>query len=280
MRHLVSSVRPILLQLIAASALTLSSTAQAPVPPAAPALPAEDLPSSQLDSSLVRGHVLGLPSPPEFLFVLQKVGSPKWRQLYYPVLRGQESDRAKIALRLGLVIADAHIAAMARDAQKIRDVTNDLQRHAKVLGISDALSERVRSINQLAEAKSWAGVAFQLEALAAQMATTLSAQRDTDLAPLVATGQWVRLLHIATSIVTEKEFPDTSIAISSRWTLEQVIAPSSASKDATIVSIRDQLSKIQRLWAPEKLAGGHKFDDRLIEECHGRLDNVIQLFAK
>ncbi len=75
--------------------------------------------------------------------MLQKVGSPRWRQLYYPVLRGEESDRSKIALRFGLSIAEAHIATMARDAQKIRDIANDLQRHAKVLGIGDALSDKV-----------------------------------------------------------------------------------------------------------------------------------------
>jgi len=279
MRHLTSALATSLV-LAATGAVMIDAPAQDPLPPAPPPFPTEDLPDSQLEAALVRGHRIGLPSPPEFLFVLQKVGSPRWRQLYYPVLRGEESDRSKIALRFGLSIAEAHIATMARDAQKIRDIANDLQRHAKVLGIGDSLSDKVRSINHLAEAKSWAGVAFELESLHATTDESLKAQRDGKLAPLIKTGQWVRLLHISTSVVSEKEFPDTSIAISSCWTLDQIIASTTASEEATVVSIRDQLSKIQRLWSPEKLAAGHKFDDALIEECNGRLGNVIQLFAK
>jgi hypothetical protein len=208
------------------------------------------------------------------------MGSPKWRQLYHPVVRGQESDRSKTALRLGLSVAEAHLAAMARDAQKIRDVTNDLQRYAKILGISDALSENARSINHFADTKAWAGVAYELESLVLETADILSAQRDANLARLITTGLWVRLLHVSTSIVCEEDFTETSLAISSCWTLGQLILTNCDSDEPTIISICDQLAKLQRLWAPEKLAAGHRFDDALVQESHNRLENVLELFTR
>ena len=262
--------------LIVACSVAVAVLAQDP----AVAVPASDLPDEQLESSLVKKHSLLLPSPGELLYVLSKQGSPKWRKLYYPVLQAQESDRTKTALRLGLSIAESHLAAMARDAQKIRDITNDLQRYSKVLGISNGLVESSRSINSAAENKAWASVAFQLEALVTETSDVLRAQRDADLADLITTGLWLRLLHVSSGIVTEKDFSDPSTAISSHWTLQQLITPLVESKEPTVVSARGQLSKIARLWAPEKLAAGHPQDDALIKDSHTRLGNIIQLFNR
>jgi hypothetical protein len=263
--------------LVLAAASGVSAYSQDPSPSA---VPTTDLPDGQLDSGLVIGHTLGLPSPPELLYVLSKQGSPKWRKLYLPVIKGQESDRTKTALRLGLSIAEGHLATMARDAQKIRDITNDLQRYAKVLGINDELAENARNINHLAENKAWTAIAYELELLVTQTSDILRSQLDTDLANLITTGLWVRLLQVSTSVVTEEDFPDTSIAISSRWTLEQLIAPHAESKNPLVISIRDQLAKIARLWAPEKLAAGHSFNDALVRHCHDRLSSIVQLCTK
>ena len=244
------------------------------------AIPTRDLPDDQLAAGLVKDHPIGLPSPPELLFVLSKEGSPKWRQLYHPVLKDHETDRIKTALRLGLSIAEGHLATMARDAQKIRDVTNDLQQYAKVLGISDGLAENARSINSLAEAKAWSSIAFELEALAAQASSILEAQRDGELASLITTGLWIRILQVSTSVVTEEDFEDTTLAISNHATLEKLVSPHQETKSPTIQSIRDQLAKIQRLWSPQKLESGRKFDNALIKDSNGRLNNIVNQFTR
>mgnify|MGYP003655604743 CR=1 FL=1 len=91
---------------------------------------------------------------------------------------------------------------------------------------------------------------------------------------------WVRLLHISTCVVTEEDFPDTSLAVSSHWTLEQLVAPHLESKSPVVTSLRDQLAKIGRLWSPGKRAIGHKFDDALIEDTRTRLRSVLNLFTR
>ena len=244
------------------------------------ALPIKDLPDDQLATGLVEGHAIALPAPPEFLLVLAKEGAPKWRKLYHPALQGPESNRAKVALRFGLGLAEGHLATMARDAQRIRDVTTDLQRHAKILGIADGIAESSRTINALAESKAWPSVGFELEALSTRASGILEAQRDADLAHLVTTGLWARLLHISSGIVTEKDFADTTVAVASHWTLAQIAAPFSAAKDPTVTSVRDQIAKLERLWHPDKLASGHEFDDALIEDTHRRMANVVGTFTR
>ena len=259
--------------LIAAVGIAAISFAQSPVT-------TPDLPDSQLESSLVQPNSLALPSPGELLYVLSKEGSPKWRKLYQPVLLGQESDRSKIAMRLGHSIAEGHLASMARDAQKIRDITNDLQRYSKVLGISDGLIESSRSINDAAAAKSWANVSFQLEALVTEASEILKAQRDADLAKLISAGMWVRLLHVSSNIVTTEDFTDPTTAIGSHWMLLQIVAPLEESTVPTVIFTRDQLAKIARTWAPEKFSAERRPDDELISESHQRLDSIIQQFGK
>ena len=263
--------------LVIASAPTLQAQGS---PPTSTGLPFTDLPDEQIAKGLVIAHPLSLPSPPELLLVLAKNGNPKWRKIYHPVIKGQESDRIKTALRFGLSITEAHLANMARDAQKIRDVTNDLQRYAKVLGISDGLADTSRTINTLAEEKAWSTIAYELEALAAQASNILTSQRDTDLALLITTGLWTRLLQISSSLVTQEDFTDTTVAIGDPQILSLIAAPLAASKSSTVGSIHDQIAKIERLWSPEKLAGGHQFDDQLIGETHKRLTSVVSTFTR
>lgn len=279
MRSLASKAAALAALTALAAACALTGLAQDPAVPAAE-FPTGDLPDDQLAAALVSGHALALPSPPELLFVLSKQGSPKWRKLYYPAIKGQESDRTKTALRFGLSITEGHLATMARDAQKIRDVTNDLQRYARVLGIGDGLAETARSINALTEEKAWASIAFELEGLATQASAILEAQRDADLAQLITTGLWARLLQVSSSVITQKDFADTSIAIGSHWSLHQIVAPFAQSEDPTVISIREQISKLGRLWSPEKLAHGHQFDDALITETQNRLSKVVDAFTK
>jgi hypothetical protein len=263
--------------LVLASALTLQAQEPSPTPTG---LPTTDLPEEQIAKGLVTAHPLSLPSPPELLLVLAKNGNPKWRKLYHPVIKGQESDRIKTALRFGLSVTEAHLANMARDAQKIRDVTTDLQRYAKVLGISDGLADTSRTINTLAEEKAWSTIAYELEALASQASSILISQRDTDLALLITTGLWTRLLHVSSSLVTEEDFPETTVAIGDPQILTLIVAPLAASKAPTVSSIRDQVAKIERLWSPEKLSAGHEFDDALIGDTHKRLTSVINTFTR
>lgn len=284
MRHLATKISGIVALTVTAALTALSQKPDTPPAPkpevVAPAIPTRDLDDKQLAAGLVKTNPLSLPSPPEFLYILSKQGSPKWRKLYHPVLQAQETDRTKTSLRLGMSIAEAHLATMARDAQKLRDVTNDLQGYAKVLGIRDGLTESARNINSLAESKSWPNVAFKLESLVTETSAILKEQRDGDLAELINTGLWVRLLQVSSSIVTEEDFPETSLAISSHWTLQRIVEPHLEAKSPALVSLRDQLLKISRLWAPEKKATGHKFDDALVEDTRNRLTNLMNLFTR
>ena len=79
---------------------------------------------------------------------------------------------------------------------------------------------------------------------------------------------------------TEKNFHDTSLAVSSHWTLERLVKPLAETESPTLVSLRDQLLKISRLWAPEKKALGHKFDDAIVKDTHTRLANALSLFTR
>ena len=82
-------------------------------------------------------------------------------------------------------------------------------------------------------------------------------------------------------MVTEKDFPDTTLAISNHWTITQLIAPHASSKTPIVIALRGQLEKISRQWAPQKLASStHKFDDALVKETNGRINNMVHLFTK
>jgi len=241
-----------------------------------------DLPDAQIESGLIPQHAIGFPSPTELLYVISKESSPKWRKLYYPIPKNHPGDRSKAALRLGLNLTEGHLAAMARDSQKIRDVTTDLERQARTLGIAGDVASVTRRINSLAEAKAWSSVAFEFEALIETVNQLLEKQRDHDLKKFLTVGAMVRLLHLSSGVVSEKDFSDTTHAISNHWTLQQLAILSTPSKDnpdETLASVHEQIAKLERMWHPDKLLHGHKFDDQLIAESNHRLTIAIGEFT-
>ena len=146
---------------------------------------------------------LTVPTPGEFFKAIEKEGKPNWTSQYRPPVSIKSTDRAKMALNLGTLIADGYIAVEAHDGQQVKNVGKDVLALAKKLSVSQSVLARSASITQFAENDAWDQLNEELEATQNEVKKALEENRDTDLITLVSIGGWIRGTEVVTGLVLQ-----------------------------------------------------------------------------
>lgn len=257
-----------------------SETAPAPAGAATPREPVVPTPPGlQLD------RVLGAPSPVEYFLSLAKSTNPRWRRSYRELAPQPPTDRTKVAAGLGMLATDAHLAAMARDGQRARNVSAELNAFAKILGLSETAAPRVAAFEAASGGGDWAPAHLELEELVISLAGKLREQRDDDLALLLEIGLWVRTVHVGAGVVGAGEVEDLTMASGGAgipgWIATRAASLSERCRaDPDIAYVLRQGEKIVRIWAPEKIAAGKVYTLEEVTDTRDRLDGIINRLSK
>jgi hypothetical protein len=143
-------------------------------------------------------------SPEELLHSLSRCAKPDWASKFRPPVAVALNSRAQIALVLGGVFADGYLAAQAEDAQQCRNISKDLLRLSKTLGVQTELLDRSRSIADSAQKKDWATLRRELHASEEELVAALRKHDDGGLAQLVSLGAWMRSTEIVASLLSDQ----------------------------------------------------------------------------
>lgn len=164
------------------------------------------LPSSPPMTERQRGEAvfldaMSIPCPGEVFVAINKVCRPNWATLVTPATAPVTTDRAQLALAVGVLAANGYIAVEAQDGQQVRNVGREIMTVAKALGVSQSLLGRGNSLMEFAENNAWEALADELEATENEVKTTMVEQKDKDLVALTSAAAWIRGLEIASGVV-------------------------------------------------------------------------------
>lgn len=165
---------------------------------ATPALPPM---TDQQRGEAVFLDAMSIPCPGEVFVALNKVCRPNWATLVTPATAPVTTDRAQLALAVGVLAANGYIAVEAQDGQQVRNVGREIMTVAKALGVSQSLLGRGNSLMEFAENNAWEALADELEATENEVKTTMVEQKDKDLVALTSAAAWIRGLEIASGVV-------------------------------------------------------------------------------
>jgi len=195
---------------------------------------------------------LTVPTPGEFFKAIEKGGKPNWTSQYRPPVSIKSTDRAKMALNLGTLIADGYIAVEAHDGQQVKNVGKDVLALAKKLSVSQSVLARSASITQFAENNAWDQLNEELEATQNEVKKALEENRDTDLITLVSIGGWIRGTEVVTGLVLQNYNPEDAKllrqpALVSFLKSKLTDLPGKIQKDSLVQSVNRDLDGIQKM---------------------------------
>lgn len=206
---------------------------------------------SQFPAAAVEDVVVPVPS--EVFVVLDKLGTPSWKDEMRSSLGKSTGNRAQVALLLGVVIAEGFVAVEAEDAEKVKEIGREVLNLAEAINVRKAVIARSKSITDKAEQKDWQAVRKEFDGALQDVRGAMQELGDDDLAQLVSIAGWVRGTEVLTSVVQKNYSADGAELLHQPELLNYFskrlddIRSARLKKDDLVVSIRKMLREVRPL---------------------------------
>ncbi|MGH7937978.1 MAG: hypothetical protein ACREFG_05680, partial [Chthoniobacterales bacterium] len=142
-----------------------------------------------------------VPLPNEIFAALNKLDSVNWKEFVRTDKGTNFTERPRIALLLGGVIADGFIAVQAEDAPSVKDIGQRVVSLAKGIGVGNSIVPHAKAITDAADRRDWAGVRTELDRTQNSVQQAMNEVHDEKLSQLVSLGGWLRGTQVLTSVV-------------------------------------------------------------------------------
>lgn len=127
---------------------------------------------------------------------LQTLRPLPYDELKRPMPEKTPTDRTKLALTVGLLLADGFFAVEAEQFFDLEPVGRSLLDHAKVLGSGTRISSYTKSMLEKGALSDWDALKQELARTQKDVEKEMVLIRDVDAANLISLGGWLRAFEI------------------------------------------------------------------------------------
>ena len=170
---------------------------------AAASVIAQEIPDELLEDPHVREEFgvnkFTTPSIRKIFDELRRLRPLPYDELKRAVPETPPQDRTKLALKVGLLIADGLFAVEAEQFYDLEPVGRSLLAHAKGLGSSTKISSHMKSMLEKGALSDWDELKEELAKTQKDVEKEMVMIRDVDAANLISLGGWLRALEIGTA---------------------------------------------------------------------------------
>lgn len=152
-------------------------------------------------STSVRDVVV--PRPDEVFGALNKLGGVNWKEYVRTDRASNFTERPRIALLLGSVIADGFIAVQAEDTPAVKEIGQRVQSLAAIINVKSSITQHAKAIIEAADKKRWNNVRRELDLTQNSVQRAMDELQDQKLSQLVSLGGWLRGTEILTAVVSK-----------------------------------------------------------------------------
>src|SRR5438046_2459333 len=145
-----------------------------------------------------------VPLPNEIFGALNKLGPVNWKEHVRSDKGPNFTERPRIALLLGTVIADGFIAVQAEDAPTVKEIGQRVLTLSKAIGVSSSITAHAKAITDAADKRNWASVRQELDRTQNSVQQAMNEVHDEKLSQLVSLGGWLRGTEVLTAVVTKR----------------------------------------------------------------------------
>ena len=165
-----------------------------------------------------------VPVPSEVFSVLDKLGEPNWRQELRDVDFPKSSDRTKLALMFGLVVAEGFVSVQAEDKEKVKDIGREVIDLATALGLIKAVRPHAQAILDAADKEHWSAIRKEFDQTQKTVRDSMEQMKDVDLSQCVSMGGWLRGTASVTSVVGKNFSADRAELLNQPMLVEHFLA--------------------------------------------------------
>lgn len=223
-----------------------------------------------------------VPVPSEIFSVLDKLGEPNWRQELRNLKAPETTDRTRLSLVFGSVVAEGFIAVQAQDKKAVEDIGREVIDLSKSLGIQKAVLPHANAILDASKSNNWPAIRKEFDLTQKTVRETMEKMKDNDLSQCVSVGGWLRGTAAVTSVVGKNFSADRAELLQQPMLVDHFIGqigkmPGNTKNHATVKAILDGLSVIKEImtksteaFTPEGVSTINKTTGGLLELIDGK----------
>ncbi|MDF1738456.1 MAG: hypothetical protein P1U86_04795 [Verrucomicrobiales bacterium] len=204
------------------------------------------------------------------------------RPLPYEELKRQTpgktpTDRTKVALTLGLLLADGFFAVEAEQFYDLEPVGRSLLDHAKVLGSGTRVSSHLKSMLEKGALSDWEELKNELAHTQKDVEKEMVMIRDVDAANLISLAGWLRAFEIGCAASLDPYDPEKAATLARPEIIEYFILNLETLEpriqgNELVTEISAQLEGIQkRVTIPKQEILG----EQEVRELHGIVEALV-----
>src|SRR5256886_5416562 len=144
-----------------------------------------------------------VPLPNEIFGALNKLGTVNWKEHVRSDKGPNFTERPRIALLLGTVIADGFIAVQAEDTATVKEIGQRVLALAKGIGVGNSITPHAKAIVEAADQRNWENVRRELDRTQNSVQQAMNEVDDEKVSQLVSLGGWLRGTEVLTSVVND-----------------------------------------------------------------------------
>ena len=217
-----------------------------------------------------------VPLPNEIFSALNKLDSVNWKEFVRTNKGTNFTERPRIALLLGTVIADGFIAVQAEDAPSVKEIGQRVVSLAKGIGVGNSIVPHAKAITEAADRRNWPAVRQELDRTQNSVQQAMNEVHDEKLSQLVSLGGWLRGTQVLTSVV-DRHFSEDGAELLHQPDLvdyfQRKLATMPEFNLPVIIQIKSSLTEVKPLIVSEEPIAATSV--KKINEITARLDSAI-----
>lgn len=217
-----------------------------------------------------------VPLPNEIFGALSKLESVNWKEFVRTNKGTNFTERPRIALLLGTVIADGFIAVQAEDAPSVKEIGQRVVSLAKGIGVGNSIVPHAKAITEAADRRNWPAVRLELDRTQNSVQQAMNEVHDEKLSQLVSLGGWLRGTQVLTAVVNRHFSADGAELLHQPDLLEyfqRKLSTMPEFKLSVLDQIKTSLEDVKPLVETEK--GISPGSVKKISDITSRLDDAI-----
>jgi len=224
---------------------------------------------------------ISVPSPGEIFAAINKVSRPNWAMLSHGGAAPVTTNRAQLALAVGLLVTNGYIAVEAQDGQQVKNIGRDIMTLSKALGVSQNILSRGNNLIEFADHSEWDCLRQELEATENEVKNTMIEQQDRNLVSLTSAGAWLRGLEVAAGIVVSNYSPEGAAlldepALARHLAIDLEGLSPKVKNDPLVIQVKETLMDIATILEQQD----HHFRQEVLSAIQGKANHMIEAIKK
>lgn len=213
---------------------------------------------------------------------LRKLRPLPYDELKRPLAEHPPQDRVKLALVMGVLLADGFFAVEAEQFFDLEPIGRALLNHGKVLGSGSRISGHMKSMLEKGADGHWSELKEELARTQKDVEKEMVLLRDVDTANLIALGGWLRAFEIGCAASLKPYEPSKAATLSKPAVVEYFVLTLETleprvRKNPHVSDIRSALLEIQKaldipkgeILAEEEVLSLHAKVEALVDAIYG-----------